>query len=204
MDRFLERLTDPEEAAAYINAARQDSDEMFRTAILDVARAHQISKVARSAGVTREHLYRSFSPRGNPTEATLNAVLRSIGLDRGDVKPLVRKRTPPTPSPQTAAGAKRRISRVRRAAVSEYQLAFNFERSQGLGQPTTPISRYAGEPIAATQGTAQFIVFLGNTLSPVVSLLGQIGQVTSGIENEWSPYLHAASADSITRIMEAR
>ena len=79
-DRLLESLTNPQEAASYLNAAMEDSPEMFLKAIKDVAQAHQVSNVARKAGVTRESLYRSFSERGNPTLETLRSVLRVFKL----------------------------------------------------------------------------------------------------------------------------
>ncbi len=203
LDRFLEGLTDQEEAAAYINAARGDSEEMFRTAILDVARAHQIAKVARAAGVTREHLYRSLSPRGNPTEATLNAVLRSIGLDRGDVRPIAPKKARVSAFPLASRTARGRISRSRRATASKYQLAFDFENPQGLGQSSNPILRIIGEPIAAAKGTVNFMWFLGNA-DWTVGRLGEVRQRTS-VQSEWLSYLQSASAEGMTRIFtEAR
>lgn len=78
---LLENLTDPEEAAAYIVAARAHSMEMFLTAIRDVAQAHQMASVAKLSGVTRENLYRAFSAEGNPTTYTLNSVLSAVGLE---------------------------------------------------------------------------------------------------------------------------
>jgi hypothetical protein len=40
--RLLESLIDPEEAASYLNAAREDSPEMFGKALLDVTQAQEI------------------------------------------------------------------------------------------------------------------------------------------------------------------
>ena len=39
-----------------------------------------MQRVAERAGVTRESLYRSLSPRGTPTVKTLAAVLKAVGL----------------------------------------------------------------------------------------------------------------------------
>jgi len=78
---LLEDLSDPKEAAAYLNAALEDgSPEVFIMALKDVARMKGISKVARQAGLNRENLYRMLSPKGNPNLKSLNSVLRSVGL----------------------------------------------------------------------------------------------------------------------------
>jgi probable addiction module antidote protein len=78
--RLLDALLIPEEAAHYVNAALADSAEMFLEALKDVVQAHQVATVAKQAGVTREHIYKSFSLEGNPTWDTLNKVLPVIGL----------------------------------------------------------------------------------------------------------------------------
>jgi probable addiction module antidote protein len=79
-EALLENLSDPSEAAHYLNAAMEDSLEMFLVALKDVAQAQQMSKVAKEAGIKRETLYRSFSEQGNPTAATLVSVLKAVGL----------------------------------------------------------------------------------------------------------------------------
>ncbi len=53
---------------------------MFLEAIRDVAQVHQMTRVARSAGVTRESLYKATSQAGNPTFETFVAVLAAMGL----------------------------------------------------------------------------------------------------------------------------
>jgi len=79
-DRLLERLSVPEEAANYLNAAMDDSPEIFLEALRDVAQARQIANVARTSGLTREAIYRSFSSEGNPTLSTLTSVLCALNL----------------------------------------------------------------------------------------------------------------------------
>lgn len=83
-----QQLTDPAAATSYLNAALEDSLEMFRIAIANVAKAHQVSRVAERAGVAREAIYRTFSAVGNPTLETLVAVLRELKLELNGVKPL--------------------------------------------------------------------------------------------------------------------
>lgn len=77
---LVEKLTDPARASDYLNAAHEDSREMFLEALRDVAQAHQMSKVAKGAGVTRESLYRATSEIGNPTLETFESVLNVLGL----------------------------------------------------------------------------------------------------------------------------
>ena len=79
-DSLLEDLQQPAEAAAYLNAALEDSDEMFLIALRDVAEARQMAKVAEAAGVARESIYRMLTSTGNPTYNTLLGILKGLGL----------------------------------------------------------------------------------------------------------------------------
>ncbi len=45
-----------------------------------IARARGMSEVARSAGVTREALYKSLSDEGDPRLTTLLGVMRALGI----------------------------------------------------------------------------------------------------------------------------
>jgi probable addiction module antidote protein len=76
----LEALSHPDEAVHYLNAAIEDSPEMFLQALRNVAQSRQMTKVAKDAGVTRESLYRATSLTGNPTLDTLSSVLSALGL----------------------------------------------------------------------------------------------------------------------------
>lgn len=79
--KLLEDLADSKEAAAYLNAARADSPEMLLTAMRDVAEALQMAKVAETAGVSRESLYRMLTAGGNPTYRNFLGILGAMGLD---------------------------------------------------------------------------------------------------------------------------
>lgn len=79
-DRLLQRLAIPEEAANYLNAAKDDSLEVFLEALKDVAQARRMTAVAKRAGVKRETIYKAFSKKGNPTLETLDSVLSVLGL----------------------------------------------------------------------------------------------------------------------------
>jgi probable addiction module antidote protein len=74
-------LSDPGQAAKYLTASYEEGPEVFLQALRDVVDAQGgMSRTARLAGLNRESLYRQLSRRGNPSLASLNAVLTSLGL----------------------------------------------------------------------------------------------------------------------------
>ena len=79
-ESLLEDLQSPKEAAQYLNAAMEDSPEMFLIALKDVAEARDIPKVAAEAGVARETVYRMLRRSGNPRYGNLIGILRAIGV----------------------------------------------------------------------------------------------------------------------------
>ena len=87
-ETLKEALSDPEEAAAYLNVALEEGDPaVFLLALKDVARVHGgVAKIAKHAKLNRESLYRMLSENGNPTVNSLNALLRTLGLRLAIVK----------------------------------------------------------------------------------------------------------------------
>lgn len=86
-EREVEELRkDPEFAAEYLKAVLESlNDPDDRGASLMMLRALAeayggLGAVAAKAGISRESLYRSLSPKGNPTLKTLVAVLNTMGL----------------------------------------------------------------------------------------------------------------------------
>jgi probable addiction module antidote protein len=80
-DLLAELRSDPRYAAEYLTAARADSNEAFLVALRDVAEAQKgMKRVAKEAKVNRENLYRALSRKGNPSSATLEAVLDVLGI----------------------------------------------------------------------------------------------------------------------------
>jgi probable addiction module antidote protein len=76
-----EYLDTPKAIAAYLTEALETGDPAFIADALGViARARGMSEVAREAGVSRESLYRSLSPDGNPEFATVLRVAQALGL----------------------------------------------------------------------------------------------------------------------------
>jgi probable addiction module antidote protein len=60
----------------------EDADEpkVLLIALRQIAKARGIAKVAKSARIERESLYRALSPQGNPRLSTLFAVIHALGL----------------------------------------------------------------------------------------------------------------------------
>jgi probable addiction module antidote protein len=107
---LIEKLTDPKRAASYLNAAREDSQEMFFEALRDVAQARQnMSHLAKDADVTRRSLYKVTSALGNPTYGTFDAVLRALGLDFA-IKP--RNSVPASTPTSSTSSSRRRATRL--------------------------------------------------------------------------------------------
>jgi probable addiction module antidote protein len=76
-----EHLTDPEQAAKYLTACYEEGPDVFLQGLRDVVEAQGgMSRAARLAGLNRESLYRQLSRRGNPSLASLNAVLTALRL----------------------------------------------------------------------------------------------------------------------------
>ncbi len=80
-DGLKEDLRDPEEVAAYLNAAIEDgSQEIFLMALRDVTEARGMAQLARESELNRENMYRMMSKQGNPQLSSLLALLDALGL----------------------------------------------------------------------------------------------------------------------------
>ncbi len=77
----VDHLKTNADMTAYLEAALQDGDATVITAALgDIARAKGMTRIARSAGLGRESLYKALSPDGRPEFATVLKVVRALGL----------------------------------------------------------------------------------------------------------------------------
>ena len=123
----LGKLADPKIAASYLNAAMDDSPEMFLKAVMNVAQAQRVASIAKRAGIQRESIYRAFSKDGNPTLDTLHSVLGALGI----TMEFVAKRAPSYQS--SSASAKSRPSRHGKKRLVRVRVASDSERSQGKG-----------------------------------------------------------------------
>ncbi len=83
---IAELRADRELAVEYLKAAMESLDDPDNRsagllALRTVAEAYGgLAYVAAQAGISRETLYRTLSPTGNPTLKTLLAVLKTVGL----------------------------------------------------------------------------------------------------------------------------
>jgi probable addiction module antidote protein len=66
---------------AHLEAALAQDDVPFLLSVMnDVARSEGMSKIAREMGLSREGLYRSLSPDGNPSFETVIKLLGLLGM----------------------------------------------------------------------------------------------------------------------------
>lgn len=81
-EELVQSLKDPEERAAYINAALEEGDvTVLLKALRNVAEATGgMTKLSAKTKLARENLCRILSEKGNPELASLEKILRSFGL----------------------------------------------------------------------------------------------------------------------------
>jgi len=78
-----EFLQTDEDIQLYLEACIEEAgdDPAFIVHALGViARARNMSQLARDTGLTREGLYKALSPEGNPTFSTVAKVAKALGL----------------------------------------------------------------------------------------------------------------------------
>lgn len=78
-----EYLKTDEDIQLYLDACFEeagDDPEFIVHALGVIAKAKNMSQLARDTGLTREGLYKAFSPEGNPTFATIVKVSKALGL----------------------------------------------------------------------------------------------------------------------------
>ncbi len=78
-----EHLQSDEDIKLYLEACFEEADDdpaFIVHALGVIARAKNMSQLARDTGITREGLYKAFSTEGNPTFATVTKVAKALGL----------------------------------------------------------------------------------------------------------------------------
>ena len=84
----VEILTSESRISAYLEEVFEEGDpEHMAIAIGNVARARNMSAIAKDSGLTRETIYRAFSKDGNPTLSTLSSVVKALGFQLS-IKPI--------------------------------------------------------------------------------------------------------------------
>ena len=115
-------LRDSEAIAEYMAVAFETQDASYVSHALGVvARAKGMSEISRASGLSREHLYRSFSEDGNPTLKSILAVMDALGVqlsatavERTSVTPtkkVARKKAP-------AVSRKKSVTRPKKKAAA--------------------------------------------------------------------------------------
>ena len=80
-DSINKALTDPVEAAAYLEAVMElDDPTALLVALRQVAKAHGMAEVARRAEVGDKTLFKALSENGNPSLATVLKVAKALGV----------------------------------------------------------------------------------------------------------------------------
>lgn len=78
-----EHLRNEDDVRLYLEmCAEEDPGDgsLIRAALNDIARARNMSRLARDAGMTREGLYKALSENGNPAFATVTRIARALGM----------------------------------------------------------------------------------------------------------------------------
>jgi probable addiction module antidote protein len=78
---MAESIKTKADVTAHLEAALAENDLPFLLSVIgDIARSEGMSKIARSTGLSREGLYRSLAPGGNPSFETVAKLLDLLGL----------------------------------------------------------------------------------------------------------------------------
>ena len=78
-----DHLEDQESMVLYLNACIDDDPgdgSLIRAALSDIARAQNMSRLAKETGLTRAGLYKALSPDGSPGFDTMLKITRALGL----------------------------------------------------------------------------------------------------------------------------
>lgn len=77
----MEEISDLDEAAHYLTACYEESEEVFLLGLRQVVEAHGgVRVLAERAGLNRESLYTMLSEEGNPRLSSLSAIFDALGL----------------------------------------------------------------------------------------------------------------------------
>ena len=80
---ITDHLRTKEDVCLYLEACAEEDPgdgSLIRAALNDIARAQNMSRLAREIGMTREGLYKALSEDGNPTFATVMRITRALGM----------------------------------------------------------------------------------------------------------------------------
>lgn len=78
-----DHLRTEEDARHYLEAAFEEDlgdGRLIRAALSDIARARNMSQLAREVGMSREGLYKALSENGNPNSNAMMKIIRALGM----------------------------------------------------------------------------------------------------------------------------
>ena len=76
-------LRTKEDVRLYLEACAEEDPgdgSLIRAALNDIARAQNMSQLAREVGMTREGLYKALGENGNPSFATVSKIAKALGM----------------------------------------------------------------------------------------------------------------------------
>lgn len=110
-----DHLDSEEMIAGYLNAAAEDEDpNVLLGALAHAAKARGMMEVAKAAGLNRESLYKALRPGAHPRFATVQALLRALGV-RLAVSAEARGEELPNKDGRIRAGKKGKVGEVEAA-----------------------------------------------------------------------------------------
>jgi probable addiction module antidote protein len=80
---ITDHLLTKEDVRLYLEACAEEDPgdgSLIRVALNDIARAQNMTRLAREVGMTREGLYKALSEKGNPTFSTVMRITRALGM----------------------------------------------------------------------------------------------------------------------------
>ncbi|EFB70606.1 Predicted transcriptional regulator [Providencia rustigianii] len=78
---IAEHLASEEEIQLYLNEILEEGDPaLILSALGDIARARNMTQLAKDVGMSREGLYKALSGQGNPTFTTIMKIVHSLGF----------------------------------------------------------------------------------------------------------------------------
>ena len=77
---FAQHVETEEDIKAYLTAfLEEDGPEGFIDALGYLVKKKGMTEVARTAGISRQNLYRTLTKKGNPNFATVHKVIEALG-----------------------------------------------------------------------------------------------------------------------------
>ena len=79
---FAQHVETEEDIREYLTAfLEEDGAQGFIDALGHLAKKKGMTKIARSAGISRQNLYRTLTADGNPSFITVNKVVEALGCE---------------------------------------------------------------------------------------------------------------------------